>query len=75
MSNTDFALAVEDLTVSFDGFKAIDSLTLYIDRNELRLNSAIFAEFGVLELDAAAPALVLPADQQEQRRLRRRSGR
>jgi urea transport system ATP-binding protein len=24
MSNTDFALAVEDLTVSFDGFKAID---------------------------------------------------
>ena len=26
MSNTDFALAVEDLTVSFDGFKAIDDL-------------------------------------------------
>src|SRR3978361_95076 len=37
MSNTDFALAVEDLTVSFDGFKAIDDLTLYIDRNELRV--------------------------------------
>jgi len=37
MSNTDFALAVEDLTVSFDGFKAIDSLTLYIDKNELRV--------------------------------------
>ena len=37
MSNTDFALAVEDLTVSFDGFKAIDGLTLYIDRNELRV--------------------------------------
>jgi urea transport system ATP-binding protein len=37
MSNTDFALAVEDLTVSFDGFKAIDNLTLYIDRNELRV--------------------------------------
>ena len=37
MSNTDFALAVEDLTVSFDGFKAIDSLNLYIDRNELRV--------------------------------------
>jgi urea transport system ATP-binding protein len=37
MSNTDFALAVEDLTVSFDGFKAIDQLTLYIDRNELRV--------------------------------------
>jgi urea transport system ATP-binding protein len=37
MSNTDFALAVEDLTVSFDGFKAIDQLTLYVDRNELRV--------------------------------------
>jgi len=37
MSNTDFVLAVEDLTVSFDGFKAIDKLTLYIDRNELRV--------------------------------------
>ncbi|MEO8936488.1 MAG: urea ABC transporter ATP-binding protein UrtD [Burkholderiaceae bacterium] len=37
MSNTDFALAVEDLTVSFDGFKAIDNLTLYVDRNELRV--------------------------------------
>jgi urea transport system ATP-binding protein len=37
MSNTDFALAIEDLTVSFDGFKAIDSLTLYVDRNELRV--------------------------------------
>ena len=37
MSNTDFALAIEDLTVSFDGFKAIDKLTLYIDKNELRV--------------------------------------
>ena len=37
MSNTYFALAVEDLTVSFDGFKAIDTLTLYIDKNELRV--------------------------------------
>ncbi|MEY4506746.1 MAG: hypothetical protein RL297_1324 [Pseudomonadota bacterium] len=37
MSSTDFALAVEDLTVSFDGFKAIDALTLYIDKNELRV--------------------------------------
>jgi hypothetical protein len=27
MSNTDFVLAVEDLTVSFDGFKAIDNLS------------------------------------------------
>jgi len=37
MSNTDFMLAVEDLTVSFDGFKAIDNLTLYVDRDELRV--------------------------------------
>ena len=36
MSNTDFMLAVEDLSVSFDGFKAIDNLTLYVDRDELR---------------------------------------
>lgn len=36
-NNTDFALAVEDLSVSFDGFKAIDDLTLYIDKNELRV--------------------------------------
>ena len=37
MSNTDFALAVEDLTVSFDGFKAIDAFNLYINTNELRV--------------------------------------
>jgi urea transport system ATP-binding protein len=37
MSNTDYVLAVEDLTVSFDGFKAIDNLTLYVDRGELRV--------------------------------------
>lgn len=37
MSNTDFVLAVEDLTVSFDGFKAVDNLTLYVDKNELRV--------------------------------------
>ena len=37
MSNTDFVLAIEDLTVSFDGFKAVDNLTLYIDKNELRV--------------------------------------
>jgi urea transport system ATP-binding protein len=36
-SNTDFVLAVEDLTVAFDGFKAIDALTLYVDRGELRV--------------------------------------
>jgi urea transport system ATP-binding protein len=37
MKNTDFVLSVEDLTVSFDGFKAIDSLNLYVDQNELRV--------------------------------------
>ncbi|ROH86177.1 urea ABC transporter ATP-binding protein UrtD [Pseudomethylobacillus aquaticus] len=37
MSITDFVLAVEDLTVSFDGFKAVDKLTMYIDKNELRV--------------------------------------
>jgi urea transport system ATP-binding protein len=37
MSNTDFVLAVEDLTVSFDGFKAIDALNLYVDKGELRV--------------------------------------
>ena len=36
-SSTDFVPAVEDLTVSFDGFKAIDSLNLYVDQNELRV--------------------------------------
>ena len=37
MSNTDFLLAVEDLTVSFDGFKAVDKLIMYIEKNELRV--------------------------------------
>ena len=36
-SNTDFLLAVEDLTVSFDGFKAIDGLNFYMDEKELRV--------------------------------------
>ena len=36
-SNTDYLLAIEDLTVSFDGFKAVDDLTLYIDKGELRV--------------------------------------
>ena len=37
MRNTDFVLSVEDLSVSFDGFKAIDNLNLYVDQNELRV--------------------------------------
>lgn len=36
-SNTDFLLAIEGLTVSFDGFKAVDDLTLYLSKGELRV--------------------------------------
>src|SRR5882757_2293690 len=36
-SNTDFLLGIEDLTVSFDGFKAVNGLTLYIEKEELRV--------------------------------------
>jgi urea transport system ATP-binding protein len=37
MKPDDFVLTVEDLTVSFDGFKAIDNLHLYVEQNELRV--------------------------------------
>ena len=36
-TQTDFLLAVEGLTVSFDGFKAVDDLSFYIDPNEIRV--------------------------------------
>jgi urea transport system ATP-binding protein len=36
-SNTNFLLSIEDLTVSFDGFKAVDSLNLYVEKDELRV--------------------------------------
>lgn len=36
-SNTDFLLAVESLTVSFDGFKAVNDLTFYVDEHEIRV--------------------------------------
>lgn len=36
-TNTDYLLAIEDLTVSFDGFKAVDDVTMYIDTDELRV--------------------------------------
>lgn len=36
-SNTDFVLAVEGLTVSFDGFKAVDDLSFYVDEEEIRV--------------------------------------
>lgn len=35
--NTDFLLALQGLTVSFDGFKAVDDLNMYIDKGELRV--------------------------------------
>ena len=37
MSKKEFALYIEDLTVSFDGFKAIDKLNIYVDKDELRV--------------------------------------
>ncbi|HWK95515.1 MAG TPA: urea ABC transporter ATP-binding protein UrtD [Pseudolabrys sp.] len=36
-SSTDFLLALENVTVSFDGFKAVNDLNLYIDKGELRV--------------------------------------
>jgi urea transport system ATP-binding protein len=33
----EFLLAVEGLTVSFDGFKAVDDLSFYVDENEIRV--------------------------------------
>src|ERR1700704_6836732 len=36
-SSTDFLLALEGVSVSFDGFKAVDALNLYGDSGELRV--------------------------------------
>ena len=36
-AQNDFLLAVEALTVSFDGFKAVDDLSFYVDPNEIRV--------------------------------------
>jgi urea transport system ATP-binding protein len=36
-SNTDYLLAVEQLTVSFDGFKAVSDLTFYVDEKDIRV--------------------------------------
>src|SRR3569832_2977748 len=33
----EFLLAVEALTVSFDGFKAVNVLSLYVEENEIRV--------------------------------------
>jgi urea transport system ATP-binding protein len=34
---TNYLLGVEGLTVSFDGFRAVDDLSFYLDRNEIRV--------------------------------------
>jgi urea transport system ATP-binding protein len=36
-SNTDYLLAVEQLTVSFDGFKAVNDLSFYVDEKDIRV--------------------------------------
>src|SRR5437899_620095 len=36
-NNTDYLLALENVSVSFDGFKAVNELNLYIDKGELRV--------------------------------------
>ena len=36
MTNPEVLLAIEDLTVTFDGFKAVDALNLYVNKHELR---------------------------------------
>jgi urea transport system ATP-binding protein len=36
-NNTDFLLALESVTVSFDGFKAVNGLNLYIEKGELHV--------------------------------------
>jgi urea transport system ATP-binding protein len=36
-SDTDYLLALENVSVSFDGFKAVNELNLYIDKGELRV--------------------------------------
>lgn len=33
----DFILSIDSLTVSFDGFKAVNDLSLYVDENEIRV--------------------------------------
>jgi urea transport system ATP-binding protein len=37
MASKELILSVEDLTVSFDGFKAVDGLNFYLDKDELRV--------------------------------------
>lgn len=56
-NNTDFLLSIENLSVSFDGFKAVNDLNLYVDENEIHViigpNGA--GKTTVLDLICAAP--------------------
>jgi urea transport system ATP-binding protein len=36
-ADNNFVLSIEGLTVSFDGFKAVNDLSLYVDENEIRV--------------------------------------
>ena len=36
-SNSDYLLAIENLTVSFDGFKAVNDLSFYVDEKDIRV--------------------------------------
>jgi urea transport system ATP-binding protein len=37
MAKAEIVLAIEDLTVSFDGFRAVDAVNLYVDKGEVRV--------------------------------------
>jgi urea transport system ATP-binding protein len=37
MAKAEVVLAIEDLTVSFDGFRAVDAVNLYVDKGEVRV--------------------------------------
>ena len=37
MNEQEHVLYIEGLSVSFDGFKAVDDLSLYIDKGEIRV--------------------------------------
>ena len=37
MPSSDFVLYIEDLSVSFDGFKAVDDISLYVEKGALHV--------------------------------------
>ena len=44
----EFVLSVEGLTVSFDGFKAVNDLSLYVEEQEIRviIGHLVLFQFG-----------------------------